>query len=185
MIPEGDHRERDVCPSCAFIHYINPRPVAGAIVLSAGKVLLCRRAIEPRVGFWTTPGGFQEIDESTADAARRETMEEACATIHIEGLLALLDIEHLGQTYSIYRGTMEGDHAPGDESQETRLFDLDEIPWDEMAFPVLSLALRWFVEEHAESRFYVHTGTVSWNGNGSRWDAANYLVKGHLRQALA
>ena len=153
--------------------------------MQSGRVLLCRRAIEPRIGFWTPPGGFQEIDESTREAALRESMEEACAKVRIEGLLALLDIEHLGQTYCIYRGVLEGEHAAGSESQETRLFDLDAIPWDEMAFPVLTLALRWFVEEHRQGQHCVHTGTVAWDGSESRWDVSNYFVKNHLRQVLA
>lgn len=183
-IPAGDNRERATCGKCGFIHYDNPRPVAGAIVVHEGSILLCRRAIEPRVGYWTTPGGFQEVGESTQEAARRETVEEACAQVRIEGLHALLDIEHLGQTYSIFRGSLVGDFGVGVESQETRLFRPDELPWDEMAFPVLTLALRWYVDETATGERHVHTGSVSWDGTGERWDVERYLVKGHLRQPL-
>lgn len=183
-VPEGDNRSRAVCRECDFIFYRNPRPVSAAIVMSEGRMLLCRRAIEPRIGYWTTPGGYQEVGESSADAARRETMEEACAEIRIEALHAVLDLPFLGQSYAIYRGTLLSDFSPGVESQEVALFGLDEMPWDELAFPVLGLALRWYVDETAAGQRNVHVASVDWDGSGDRWDPERYKVEGHQVQPI-
>lgn len=178
-VPPGDHRSRAVCESCDFIFYSNPRPVSAAIVMRAGQILLCRRAIEPRVGYWTTPGGYQEVGESSAEAAVRETMEEACAEIRIEALHAVLDLPFLGQSYNIYRAELLSDFSPGEESQEVQLFSLEDMPWEEMAFPVLGIALRWYVDETLNGPRQVHVASVNWGGSGDRWDPAEYKVEGH------
>ena len=178
-IPAGDNRMRAVCEACDFIFYSNPRPVSAAIVISAGRMLLCRRAIEPRIGYWTAPGGYQEVGESSAQAAQRETQEEAGAEIRIEALHAVLDLPFLGQSYTIYRGTLLGDYSAGEESQEVQLFPLDALPWDELAFPVLGLALRWYVDETQAGRRNVHVASIDWDGTGDRWDPERYKVEGH------
>lgn len=142
-IPPGDDKPRAVCADCGFINYVNPKIVAGVVVSTAdGRVLLCRRAIEPRHGFWTVPAGFMEEGESTRDGAAREVREEACANVEIDALLGIYEVPRISQVHMMYRGTLIGGFAPGPESLEVRLFDWDEIPWDQMAFPTGVWALR-------------------------------------------
>jgi len=139
-IPEGEDRERLVCADCGFVAYENPKLVTGSVVAVDGRILLCRRAIEPRRGFWTIPAGYMELGETVEEAARREAMEEACADIAIEGVLALYSIARIGQVQVLFRAHLASPgFAPGAESLEVRLFDWDEIPWDELAFP----SVRW------------------------------------------
>jgi ADP-ribose pyrophosphatase YjhB (NUDIX family) len=147
-IPPGDNRERMVCPDCGFIAYENPKVVVGSVVHAEDdRVLLCRRAIDPRRGFWTLPAGYLELHESTLAGALREAQEEACAEIEIEGLLAVYNIPRLSQVQIIYRARLAGSAiAAGPESLEVRLFAWDEIPWDEIAFPSVHWALRHFAE---------------------------------------
>ncbi|MFT7677683.1 MAG: ADP-ribose pyrophosphatase YjhB (NUDIX family) [Planctomycetota bacterium] len=179
-VPPGDNRERAVCGECDFIFYSNPRPVAAAIVTNEqGQMLLCRRAIEPRVGYWTAPGGYQEVGESSTDAAARETMEEAGAEIRIDGLHAVLDLPFLGQSYAIYRATLLSGYSAGVESQEVQLFDMDQLPWEELAFPVLGRALRWYADETRTGQRNVHVAAINWDGSGDRWDPERYTVEGH------
>ena len=141
-IPDGDDKERDVCSSCGFVAYQNPKVIVGAVVAEAGRVLLCRRAIEPRAGFWTLPAGYLELGETTAEGARREAKEEAGADIAIDGILALFDVSRIGQFQIIYRASFATDGiAPGVESLEARMFDWDEIPWANLAFPTVRWAL--------------------------------------------
>ena len=144
-VPAGDNRERHVCGDCGWIHYRNPQIVVGAVVVWQGKFLLCKRAIEPRHGYWTIPAGYLEENESTADGAKRETFEEATAKIEIGQLLAVYDIARISQVQLIYTATLaDGQFAPGEESLETRLYDWSEIPWDELAFPTV----RWALEQY-------------------------------------
>jgi ADP-ribose pyrophosphatase YjhB (NUDIX family) len=146
-VPEGDNRERMVCDECGFIHYENPRIVVAAVAMWTGRILLCRRAIEPRRGFWTLPGGFLEIGETTEEGAIRETREETGAAISIRDLLAVYSLPHIGQVHLVYRAIMESDEIePGEESLEARLVDPSEIPWDELAFPTNTWALRDFLD---------------------------------------
>ncbi len=141
-IPAGDTRERAICSTCGFIDYANPRIVAGAVVADAGKVLLCRRAIEPRSGFWTLPAGYLELHETSAEGARREAMEEAGANIVLDGILAIYDVSRIGQIQIIYRASLADPAiAAGEESLEVRLFAWDDIPWGEIAFPTVRWAL--------------------------------------------
>lgn len=142
--PVGDTRERLVCASCHYIAYDNPKIVVGAVVADGGRVLLCRRAIEPRAGFWTLPAGYLEHEETAEEGACREAFEEAGARIGLDGLLAVYSVARIGQVQLIYRARFDG--APhfeaGEESLETRLFAWDEIPWAELAFPTVAWALR-------------------------------------------
>ena len=146
-IPEGEDREREVCPVCNFIHYRNPIPVVGCVPEYEGRILLCLRAIEPRLGYWTVPAGFMELGETTYTAAARETYEEATAVVQIDELFAVYNIPHVSQVYFIYRAYLESpDFAPGEESLETQLFLENEIPWDQLAFPVVSASLTRYFE---------------------------------------
>ncbi len=146
--PSGDTRERLVCASCRYVAYDNPKIVVGAVVAHGGRVLLCRRAIEPRHGFWTLPAGYLETGETPEEGARREAAEEACATIALDGLLATYSITRIDQVQLIYRARfalapgVEPDFAPGEESLETRMFAWEEIPWADLAFPTVAWALR-------------------------------------------
>lgn len=146
----GDDFERMVCDRCGWIHYENPKIIVGSVVEVMGdenlpQVMLCRRAIEPRHGFWTIPAGFMEEHETTEQGARREAMEEARADIELRDLLAIYSIPRISQVQLIYRATLAApDFAAGPESLEVRLFPWDEIPWDELAFPSVHWALHHF-----------------------------------------
>ncbi|MAY39331.1 MULTISPECIES: NUDIX hydrolase [Spongiibacter] len=137
-VPEGDDRPRYICESCNTIHYQNPRVVVGCLPTVGDKVLLCRRAIEPRHGFWTIPAGFMENGETMLEGALRETREEAAAKVRGEKLYRMFDIPHINQVYVFFRGELDGDFGVGPESLESRLFSEDEIPWSELAFPVVT-----------------------------------------------
>jgi ADP-ribose pyrophosphatase YjhB (NUDIX family) len=144
-VPAGEDRERLTCPDCGYIAYENPKIVAGAVVAVGDRVLMCRRAIEPRRGFWTLPAGYLELHESPEEGARREALEEACARIAIDALLAVYAIPRISQVQLIYRATLvEPEFAAGPESEEVRLFAWDEIPWDDIAFP----SVGWALHEH-------------------------------------
>ena len=143
--PDGEDRERLSCLDCGHVIYENPKVVVGAVVLLDDKVLLCRRAIEPRRGFWTLPAGYLELGETSAEGAIRETREEACAEIVLDGILAIYDISRIGQIQIIYRARFADPNdpavAPGVESLEVGLFDRADIPWSELAFPTVRWAL--------------------------------------------
>jgi ADP-ribose pyrophosphatase YjhB (NUDIX family) len=151
-IPEGDNRERLLCRDCGFIHYQNPVVVVGAVVTwneggapADERFLLCRRAIEPRTGFWTLPAGYLELQETTEAGAIRETWEEAQARISIDRLLAIYNVPRLSQVQTIYQATLlTPEYGPGEESLEVELFAWDDIPWDEIAFPTV----RWALHQH-------------------------------------
>jgi ADP-ribose pyrophosphatase YjhB (NUDIX family) len=141
-IPPGDERERLVCTDCGFVLYDNPKIVVGSVVRWDGRILMCRRAIDPRKGFWTLPAGYLELNESTRAGAEREAWEEARAKIAIETLLAIYDITRLSQVQLIYRARLvDDDISAGPESLEVALFHWDEIPWDDIAFPSVHWAL--------------------------------------------
>ncbi|QOY93665.1 NUDIX hydrolase [Massilia sp. UMI-21] len=156
-IPEGDNRPRYVCPHCHAIHYQNPKLVVGSIPVweQDGKlqVLLCKRAIEPRYGYWTLPAGFMENEETTEQAAVRETEEEAGADIELGKLFTLLNVAHVHQVHLFYLARLRKlDFAPGDESLEVQLFTQDEIPWDELAFPTVRNTLELFFADRVKVR---------------------------------
>jgi len=145
QIPEGDNRERMVCADCGHVAYENPKVVVGSVVVADDRVLMCRRAIEPRRGFWTLPAGYMELGETLEEGAAREAFEEAEAVITIEGILGVFSIARIGQVQVIFRARFADPATPafrpGEESLEVRLFGPDEIPWDEIAFPSVHWAL--------------------------------------------
>lgn len=151
-IPPGDHLPRHVCGQCGTIHYHNPRIIAGCVPQAAdGRILMCRRAIEPRLGCWTFPAGFLELGETSAQGAARETLEEAQAQVEIEDLFAVIAVPYVSQVYMLHRGRLLGEHhAPTPESSETRLMREDEIPWDEIAFPTIYHGLRFFFDDRSK-----------------------------------
>lgn len=149
LIPPDDNRPRYVCGHCGTIHYQNPKMVVGSIPLweadGESRVLLCKRAIEPRYGYWTLPAGFMENEETTSEAAVRETVEEAGARVQLHELFSLLNVPHVHQVHMFYRATLlDLDYSAGVESLEVRLFSEAEIPWDEIAFPTVSHTLKQF-----------------------------------------
>ena len=144
-IPAGDNRERSVCSACDTIHYVNPRIIAGCLVTSGDRVLLCKRAIEPRLGYWTLPAGFMENGESTEDGAARETLEEAQAKVDMHGLYTLFSLPRISQVYLFYRGELlDNGYGPGDESLEVELFNEADIPWEQLSFPVITETLKYY-----------------------------------------
>ena len=146
-IPDGDSVERLVCPDCGFINYENPKVVVGSVARWQQRILLCRRAIPPREGFWTLPAGFLELNESATDGAEREAWEEARAKLRIRALLAVYSIPRISQIQLIYLADLiRPDVAAGPESAEVGLFAWDDVPWDEIAFPSVHWALRHFDE---------------------------------------
>ncbi len=160
-IPPGDSLPRHVCDRCGSVHYQNPKIVVGALPEWEGRILLCRRAIEPRLGKWTLPAGFMENDETTAQGAIRETLEEACARIEIGDLYTLIDVPHFGQVHIVYRARLlDLDFGPGDESLEVALFGEDEIPWDEIAFRTIALTLRHYFDDRRRGEWGFHTGCI-------------------------
>ncbi|MEM7081224.1 MAG: NUDIX hydrolase [Pseudomonadota bacterium] len=162
-IPDGDNRERYVCPSCHFVHYQNPLIVTGCVAEWEGQILLCRRAIEPRHGFWTVPAGFMENGESVAQGAARETWEEALARVTTTSLLAVVNVVHAKQVHLFYRGRLEqNEYGVGQESLDTRLVDEADIPWDDMAFPSVTYALRAYLEDRAAGVENIHETDIHW-----------------------
>ncbi|MCU7806270.1 MAG: NUDIX hydrolase [Candidatus Thiodiazotropha sp. (ex Semelilucina semeliformis)] len=160
-IPEGDNRPRHVCAACGTIHYQNPKIVVGCIPVWQEKVLLCRRAIEPRYGFWTVPAGFMENGETSQQGAARETLEEACARVDVEGLYTLFNLPHINQIYLLFRSRLlDLDFGAGTESLDVGLFEEHEIPWDEIAFPVVRETLRLYFKDREQADFPLRGGTI-------------------------
>ncbi|CAG2130411.1 NUDIX hydrolase [Cupriavidus plantarum] len=152
-VPDGDNRPRSMCDSCGTIHYENPRNVVGTIPVWEDKILICKRAIEPRYGFWTLPAGFMEIGETTAQGALRETLEEAGARARIGELFSMLNVPHVHQVHMFYLAALDDlDFAPGEESLEVKLVTEDEMPWDDLAFPTVIHTLRSFFADRAAGR---------------------------------
>lgn len=160
-IPEGDNRERACCPSCKEIHYVNPKIVVGTIPVYEDKILLCKRAIEPRYGYWTLPAGFMELNETTAEGAIRETWEEAQATVELGPLFSAFDVIRADQVHLFYRAQMtEPTFASGTESLDVKLFRPEDIPWDELAFKTVSTTLKMFFEDQKKGFYGLHTGDI-------------------------
>ena len=162
MIPDGDDKERSVCNKCGFIDYQNPKIVAGSVVISDDRVLLCRRAIEPRKGYWTLPAGFMELGETVEEAAMREAKEEAGADLSIKCLLAYYSIPHISQVQIMFLARLNNPdtiHA-GIESEEIKLFSWDEIPWTELAFPSVYWALRQYKQVEGQEFFPPFTNPI-------------------------
>ncbi len=152
-VPQGDDRERLVCPDCSFVAYENPKIVVGSVVAAGNRVLLCRRAINPRAGFWTLPAGYMEMGETVTEGAQREAWEEARARIVIHGVLAVYSFARLSQVQIFFRaGFAEPGFAAGQESSEVKEFGWDEIPWSEIAFP----SVRWVLRTWHDTRLHTH-----------------------------
>lgn len=167
-IPEGDHLPRHVCTACGTIHYQNPRIIAGCVIDVEGKLLLCKRAIEPRHGFWTTPAGFMENGESVQQAAAREAMEEALARVKIGSLLAIVNVLRAHQVHIMFRARLQEPepdqplYGVGPESLETRLYEESEIPWADMAFLSVEFALRRYLEDRRAGVERLHFRDIDW-----------------------
>jgi len=160
-VPEGDDRDRFVCTACDEIHYVNPRVIVGCLATHEEQVLLCRRAIEPRLGLWTLPAGFMENGETTRDGAARETWEEARGRVRELELYRVFDVPYISQVYMFYRCILEkGEHAAGPESLETCLFTEETVPWDEIAFPVVRHTLKDFFRDRRAGAFPIEVDEI-------------------------
>jgi ADP-ribose pyrophosphatase YjhB (NUDIX family) len=160
-VPPGDSLPRHVCDTCGAIRYRNPRLVVGALPVWEDKVLLCRRAIEPRRGLWTLPAGFMENGETVAEAAVRETLEEANANISLGDMFTLISVPQISQVHVVYRATLiDLDFSAGEETLEVRLFYEKDIPWDEIAFRTIALTLRHYFDDRRSGAFRFHTGDL-------------------------
>ncbi|MFT4020983.1 MAG: NUDIX hydrolase [Acinetobacter sp.] len=165
-IPLGDSKRRQVCTDCGHIHYENPKIICGALVTWQDKVLLCRRAIEPRYGLWTLPAGYMELFETMEQGAARETQEEAEAEIEIESLYCMYNIPRIGQIYVLFKASLQhGKFGAGPETIESRLFEEHEIPWQELAFPSVKHTLQHYFADRKNNQFPMHLETI-----GSRLD---------------
>ena len=161
-IPDGDNRPRSVCESCGAIHYQNPRVVAGCVACWEQSVLLCRRAIEPRKGFWTLPAGYMENGETVAEAAMREALEEANARIAIDALFTCLNVPRIDQVHMMFRARLlDPEVWPGAESLEVAMVSEADVPWSEMAFPTVSRTLRLFFEDRRRGSFGTHVVDIT------------------------
>ncbi|HZP86778.1 MAG TPA: NUDIX hydrolase [Burkholderiales bacterium] len=160
-IPPGDSLSRYVCDACGMIHYENPKVIVGCVAEWQGRILLCKRAIEPRYGLWTVPAGFLENGETTAAGAQRETLEEANARVEIDDLFALYNLPHINQIYMLFRGRLrDADFFPGAETLETRLMDETEVPWSQLAFATVRNTLIHYFNDRRNAKFEFHMGTI-------------------------
>lgn len=160
-VPPGDSLPRFVCDTCNTIHYQNPRMVVGCIPEWEDRILLCRRAIEPRYGLWTVPAGYMENGETTYQGAERETLEEANARIEIGPLYALYNIPHINQVYMLFRARLlDLEFTAGAETLEVRLFSEQEIPWDAIAFATVRNTLTRYYQDRRQGEYRFHMGTI-------------------------
>lgn len=160
-VPDGDHLPRFVCDACETIHYQNPRVIAGCLPYFEDKVLLCLRSIEPREGYWTLPAGFLENGETTSQGALRETREEANANAEIVELYTVFSLPHISQIYMFYRAELTDlDFFPGIESHETKLFSEDKIPWDRLAFPVVTETLKCYFKDIRQGSYPIRNQDI-------------------------
>ncbi len=160
-IPPGDLLPRHVCGACETIHYQNPTIVVGCLPEWDGRLLLCRRAIEPRAGRWTYPAGFMETGETIEEAAVRETWEEAQARVELVSLYGVFSLPHVSQVYVVFRGRLLApEFGAGSESLDAQLIPPEKIPWDELAFPVIHETLVRYVRDQGQGRFEVQLGLI-------------------------
>jgi ADP-ribose pyrophosphatase YjhB (NUDIX family) len=160
-VPPGDNLPRWVCESCNTIHYENPKMIVGCVAEWEGRVLLCRRAIEPRYGLWTVPAGFLENGETTVHGAQRETLEEANARVDIATLFSLYNLPHINQVYMLFRGRLlDADISAGAETLEVGLFDEADIPWNALAFATVRNTLQHYYSDKRAGHFGFHIGTI-------------------------
>ena len=156
--PDGDHQPRHICSGCGHIQYVNPKVIVGCIPeWSDGRVLMCKRNIEPRLGKWTFPAGFLELGETTGQGAAREAKEESLAEVEITGMLAVISVPYVSQVYMIHRARLLlAEFGPTPESSEVKLMREDEIPWEEIAFPTIWHGLKLFFADRAQGRQDIH-----------------------------
>ena len=160
-IPPDDHLPRHVCDACGTIHYQNPRIVVGCVPEYEGRILICKRAIEPRRGYWTVPAGFMENNETLQQGAARECQEEALADVEIGSLLSLVSVIGAHQVHAFFRARLrELEFGPGPESLEVKLVAVDEIPWPDIAFPSTTFTLQRYLEDRAAGREGLHFATM-------------------------
>ncbi|KAK9855155.1 hypothetical protein WJX84_009653 [Apatococcus fuscideae] len=181
-IPEGDQEWRHVCTNCGFIDYYNPKMVVGCIVEHEGKILLCKRAIDPCRGKWTFPAGFMELHESSMDGARRETAEEANA--NVEGLAPYthLDIPAIAQTYILFRAKLAAPYtySPGAESLAVQFFEPHEIPFDQLAFSSVAITLEHYMQDCRQGTFRIHHGVIDKRPASSPNDPTTFTLRDHV-----
>ncbi|XP_068640181.1 nudix hydrolase 23, chloroplastic-like [Aristolochia californica] len=181
VMPEGEEKMRAVCSLCGKIYYENPKMVVGCLVEHNNKVLLCKRRIQPSYGLWTLPAGYQEIGESAAEGATRETFEEACAEVEVVSPFAQLDIPRIGQSYIIFRAKLKKPQfSPGPESLECALFSLDEIPFDSLAFSSIYVTLKMYIEDVKAGVFKFHYCTINKRLGSSPSDPRGFVLDYHL-----
>lgn len=168
-VPTGDNRERLVCPDCDYVAYENPKVVVGVVATWNDQLLMCRRAIEPRRGYWTLPAGFMELGETPQEGAAREAWEEARANLEILDLLAVYSLPHISQLQLFYRARLlSRDVSPGPESEEVALFPFDRLPATELAFPSVHWAIDHFQRVRSEDSFAPFVNPVGQTGDMSR-----------------
>lgn len=154
---DGDTKSRAICTACHTVHYENPLMVVGTVPYWGDRVLLCKRNIEPRWGKWTLPAGFMELNETVAEGAARETVEEAGAEFDMEGFFSLVNVPRVGQVHLFYLAKLLSDQFdPGHETSETGLFTEDEIPWDELAFKTVAETLKRYFADRRAGQFSIH-----------------------------
>ena len=162
-VPAGDHLPRHVCTGCGAVHYQNPKIVAGCVPECQGRILLCRRAIEPRRGYWTIPAGFMENGETTQGAARRESIEEALADVEIGSLLAVVHVLHADQVHVMFRARLpKPEFGAGAESLEVALVGEADIPWHDIAFRSVDFALRRYLDDRRNGAEGHHFTTLDY-----------------------
>ena len=167
-VPDGDNRPRHICDGCEEIFYQNPNIVAGCVPVYQHQVLLCKRAIEPRYGWWTLPAGFMENGETTVEAAARETWEEACCRVEVGELFTIFNLPQINQVYMMFLAHVPSlEFAPGTESLECRLYDEADIPWDELAFPTITHTLRYFFADRERQSYQLHVADIVREGQNS------------------
>jgi ADP-ribose pyrophosphatase YjhB (NUDIX family) len=161
-IPPGDTLERWVCDQCGEIHYQNPRLVVGCVPEFETRILLCRRAIEPRYGYWTLPAGFMENDETTGEAALRETLEEAGARVELGAPFSMVSVPRVNQVHLFFRAkVVDLEFKPGEETLEVMLFEEARIPWDEIAFRTVGYTLKRWFEDRKKGNFAFHAHDIT------------------------
>jgi ADP-ribose pyrophosphatase YjhB (NUDIX family) len=161
-VPNGDRLPRHICDACGAIHYRNPRLIVGALPAWEDSILLCRRAIEPRHGMWTLPAGFMENGETVAEAALRETQEEANARIELGEMFTLISVPHISQVHVVFRAQLlDLDFSAGDETLEVTLFQEHEIPWDSIAFRTIAVTLRHYFADRRLGTYQFHVGDIA------------------------
>lgn len=170
-IPEDDNRLRFVCEKCETVHYENPKIVTGCLPIWEDQVLLCKRSIEPRCGYWTLPAGFMEMDETSIEGAIRETWEEATARVEVQGLYSIFNLPHVNQVYMMFRSRLlDLDFRAGQESAEVCLFREEQIPWDELAFSTVRQTLKFYFEDRPSDCYPLRTGNLIRETDGFRYE---------------